>query len=353
MLEFEHVLRVNCVEIAHGPAVHALATRKKYFVRNHQNKLNQSDAAFVNNLQVGTSMRPGSYRVFRFGPFVADVEAGELRRDGARVSLQEQPFQVLTALLHRPGELVWREDLRQQVWPEDTFVEFDHALNTAVKKIRIALGDCANSPEYVETVPKRGYRFLVPVEVLENSTSKTLEPAMASKRVWTRRNLVTVALLTIVLSSGGFLAMRWWGNRTAGDQRTVLAVLPLEDWSDDASHGLLCEGITQELITQSGKADPVRLAVVPRAASAPYRHTAKTVAEVAHELRADYLMEGNLRDDGERVRVTVELIRAKDEARIWGGDFDGETGDSLALESEIAAAITDKAKAALLATTAR
>ena len=299
-------------------------------------------------------MRPGSCRVFRFGPFEADVQAGELRREGAKVSLQEQPFQVLAALLERPGELVWREHLRQQVWPEDTFVEFDHALNTAVKKIRIALGDCANSPEYVETIPKRGYRFLFPVEVVESSTSKTLESTAAiGSRVWTRRNLVTVALLTIVVLSMVLLIMRWRNARDVADKRTVLAVLPLEDWSDDASHGLLCEGITQELITQSGKADPARLAVVPRAASAPYRHTAKTVAEVAHELRADYLMEGNVRDDGERVRVTVELIRAKDEARIWGGDFDRETGDSLALESEIAEAITDKAKAALLASAAR
>jgi len=298
-------------------------------------------------------MRPGSYRVFRFGPFEADVEAGALLRDGARVSLQEQPFQVLAALLERPGELVWREDLRQQVWPEDTFVEFDHALNTAVKKIRIALGDCANSPEYVETIPKRGYRFLVPVEVIENSASKTLEPATVSTGVWVRRNLVTFVLLTIVLLSGGVLAMRWWAARSATHRRAVLAVLPLEDWSDDSSHGLLCEGITQELITQSGEADPTRLAVVPRAASAPYRHTAKTVAEVAHELRADYLMEGNVRDDGERVRVTVELIRARDEVRIWGGDFDRETGDSLALESNIAEAITEKTKGALLAPAAR
>jgi TolB-like protein/DNA-binding winged helix-turn-helix (wHTH) protein len=298
-------------------------------------------------------MRPGSYRVFRFGPFEADVEAGELRRDGARVSLQEQPFQVLAALLDRPGELVWREDLRQQVWPEDTFVEFDHALNTAVKKIRIALGDCANSPEFVETIPKRGYRFLVPVEVIENSASKTLEPTTVSTRVWTRRYLVTFVWLMIVLLSGGLLAMRWWTARASADRRAVLAVLPLEDWSDDSRHGLLCEGITQELITQSGKADPTRLAVVPRAASAPYRHTAKTVAEVAHELRADYLMEGNVRDDGERVRVTVELIRARDEVRIWGGDFDREMGDSLALESDIAEAITEKAKGALLAPAVR
>jgi TolB-like protein/DNA-binding winged helix-turn-helix (wHTH) protein len=316
--------------------------------------LNQSSAPFVNYLQVGSSMRPGSSRVFRFGAFEADVQAGKLRRDGARVSLQEQPFQVLVALLERPGELVWREDLRQQVWPEDTFVEFDHALNTAVKKIRIALGDCASSPEYVETVPKRGYRFLVPVEIVENPASQTSDWAKPRLTGRSRRRAVSLALLAIVLLSVIFLGMRRRSSsRDAVDKRTVLAVLPLEDWSDDANRGLLCEGITQELITQSGKADPAWLAVVPRAASAPYRHTAKTVSEVAHELRADYLMEGNLRDNGERVRVTVELIRAKDEARIWGGDFDRETGDSLALESEIAAAITEKAKGALLAPAVR
>ncbi len=293
-------------------------------------------------------MRPGLCRVFRFGRFEADVQAGELRRDGAKVSLQEQPFQVLAALLERPGEIVWREDLRQRVWPEDTFVEFDHALNTAVKKIRIALGDCANSPEYVETIPKRGYRFLIPVEVVENSTSRMQEPAAPGPRVWTRRNPVIVMLLTIVLLSGGLLARHWQSARDAAHKRMVLAVLPLEDWSEDAGHALLCEGITQELITLSGNADPARLTVVPHAASVAYRHTPKTVAEIARELHADYLIEGNLRADEERVRVTVELIRVRDEARVWGEDFDREPGESLALESEIAAAITEKAKLALL-----
>jgi TolB-like protein/DNA-binding winged helix-turn-helix (wHTH) protein len=295
-------------------------------------------------------MRPDLCRVFRFGLFEADVQAGELRRDGAKVSLQEQPFQVLVALLERPGELVWREDLRQQVWPEDTFVEFDHALNTAVKKIRIALGDCANSPEYIETIPKRGYRFLAPVEVVEKAPSHSKE-MMGAAGVWRwlRRNPVTIALVATVLLS---VALRSMLRRNtaldSAEKKMVLAVLPLEDWSEDSGHALLCEGITQELITQSGHADPARLAVVPHAASVAYRHTPKTVAEVARELHADYLIEGNLRADDERVRVTVELIRVRDEIRVWGEDFDREPGNSLALESEIAAAITEKAKLALL-----
>jgi TolB-like protein len=214
------------------------------------------------------------------------------------------------------------------------------------------LGDCANSPEYVETIPKRGYRFLFPVEVVERSSPNMPEQTII-RRGWGPRNTVMAAVLAIVLFFGGWLAMSWRG--VPGDpaaRRLVLAVLPLEDWSDDGRRGLLCDGITQELITQSGKVAPKRLTVVPRAASAPYGHTRKTVSEVAQELKADYLMEGNVRDDGERVRVTVELIRASDEARVWGGDFDRESGDSLSLESDIAAEITEKTKAALLATPA-
>jgi TolB-like protein len=164
-----------------------------------------------------------------------------------------------------------------------------------------------------------------------------------------RRSPVTIALVATVLLSVGLLGMlRRSAARDYADKKMVLAVLPLEDWSDDDGHARLCEGITQELITQSGQADPARLAVVPHASSVAYRHTPKTVAEVARELHADYLIEGNLRADDEHVRVTVELIRVRDQARVWGEDFDREPGDSLALESEIAAAITEKAKLALL-----
>jgi len=180
------------------------------------------------------------------------------------------------------------------------------------------------------------------------SHSKEMAAAAVARR-WLRQNPVTVALVATVLLSVGLLGMlRRSTARDSPDKKMVLAVLPLEDWSDDAGHALLCEGITQELITQSGHADPARLAVVPHATSVVYRHTPKTVAEVARELHADYLMEGNLRADDEHVRVTVELIRVRDEARVWGDAFDREPGDSLALESEIAAAITEKAKLALL-----
>jgi len=280
-----------------------------------------------------------------FGDFEVDLRLGELRRNGARVPLQEQPFQVLAVLLQRPGELVRREELRRQVWPQDTFVEFDHALNTAVKKIRIALGDCADSPCYVETIPKRGYRFVAQVRSKDEPEAK-VEPVLnGSGRKWlasTRRIAILTALLFV--SVAGLLGWRW---RTAAQKPIVLAVLPLEDWSDDAHQGLICDGIMQELITQSAKIEPARLAIVPSAASLQYRHTAKTVSEVAHELHADYLVHGNLRRSDRQLRVTIELIRVSDESRLWGDDFNREAGDSLALEAEIAAAIVGKLNSAL------
>jgi TolB-like protein/DNA-binding winged helix-turn-helix (wHTH) protein len=291
--------------------------------------------------------------MFRFGDFEADTRSGELRKNGSRVPLQEQPFQVLSVLLERPGELVRREELRQQVWPRDTFVEFDHALNTAVKKIRSALGDDANAPRYVETIPKRGYRFMAPVMTAGNFPASQVKETLnggpgGRAHRWLPRTAAGKALAATVLVSVALLGMRWRTTaRGATDKRIVLAVLPFEDWSDDARHATLCDGITQELITQLARAESARLTVTPRAASLPYRHTTKTVSEVAHELHADYLVEGNLRSDAKHVRVTVELIRVHDEARAWGNDFDRDVGDSLALESEVAASITAKLRTAL------
>jgi TolB-like protein len=241
-------------------------------------------------------------------------------------------------------------------------VEFDHALNTAVKKIRIALGDCATSPCYIETIPKRGYRFVAPVKVgpvhggeLFSAVGRPRRTVrgLTSLRSWSGSPL-HVALAATILLSVVFLGMRW---RAASphlrEEHIAMAVLPLEDWSHDSSGMSLCDGISEELVTELGRVEPSRLTVAPRALTLPYRHTSKTVAEVAHDLHANYLLEGNLRGDGHHVRVTVELIRVRDQARIWGDNFDREAGDPLALESEIAAAIAVKVKPVLLAGMAR
>ena len=290
---------------------------------------------------------------FSFGDFEVDLRLGELRRHGTRVPLQEQPFQVLAVLLQRPRELVRREELRRQVWPEDTFVEFDHALNTAIKKIRIALGDCADSPRYVETIPKRGYRFIADVHATQELPATFEVEATRDQHAsgWksSSKRIATLTLLLLV----SFAAVLGWRWRSAAEKPIVLAVLPLEDWSEGAHQGLVCDGIMQELITQSAKIEPSRLAIAPSAASLQYRQTTKSVAEVAHELHADYLLHGNLRGSGRQLRVSIELIRVSDESRVWGDDFNREVGDSLALETEIAAAIAGKLKSALFSQTSQ
>jgi TolB-like protein/DNA-binding winged helix-turn-helix (wHTH) protein len=269
------------------------------------------------------------------------------------VPLQEQPFQVLAVLLKRPGELVWIEYLRQQVWPRDTFVEFDQALNTAVKKIRTALGDCANAPCYVETIPKRGYRFVANVTASDDPQTPSVEAQSMARaapaRDWLWRTAARAAIAVTILASLALLGVRWKaGAADPNGQQIALAVLPLEDWSDNSGHLAFCDGVTQELITQLGRVSPWRLTVAPRAATLPYRHTTKTVAEVARELHANYLLEGNLRGGARHVRVTMELIRVHDEALVWGDSFDRETGDSLSLETELAATITAKLTPVLL-----
>jgi len=290
--------------------------------------------------------------VLRFGVFEADLDAGELRNGGTKIRMQEQPFQVLGVLLQRAGELVSREELRQQVWGERTFVEFDHALNTAIKKIRIAIGDDAATPQYIETIPKRGYRFIAPVQRQSIALTGESTNGGLPRRGVPAWIVACAACAMIGLASLALLMAR--GPESGNVHRTrrvILAVLPFENSSGDAAQEPLCDGLTQELITQLGRIDPSRLGVAARSRVLPYRNASKTVTQIGTELGADYLMEGNLRRDGSHVRVTAELIRARDEVRLWGDEFDNaHGGEFLYVETEIAKAITDKVRAdALLA----
>ena len=298
----------------------------------------------------------GSRGKYRFGVFEADLDAGELRKDGGRVRLQEQPFQVLGVLLERAGELVSREDISRRVWGERTFVEFDHALNTAIKKIRIAIGDDACTPRYIETIPKRGYRFIAPLQTPLNVQPNAVANVVLSERarIPSRALLVGGAAVTVAgLLLLGFALLQHISRQRSVLQarRVMLAVLPFENASGDVAQESLCDGITQELITQLGRNDPARVWVAARTKVLPYRNSTKAVGQIARELGADYLIEGNLRREGARVRVTAELIRARDEIRLWGDEFDGvDDAGVLVVETELARAIAAKVeKDALLA----
>jgi TolB-like protein/DNA-binding winged helix-turn-helix (wHTH) protein len=298
--------------------------------------------------------------MYRFENFEVDPCSGELRRSGTRIRLQEQPFQVLLALLRHPGQVLTREELRQQVWPAGTFVDFDHALNTAVKKIRCALEDHANVPRYVETIPRRGYRFIADVETvpLASGVKSALlsqvecepRPAVLTAKAVFRKPLLIASVSGIILMAALLSYFRSSSTRAhaALEKRIMLVVLPFDDMSADQSEAYLSDGLCEELTTQLGRLDPERLGVTARTTATHYRLTHASISEIGRDLRADYFIEGSVRRDAQRVRVTAQLIRVSDQTHLWADDFDHALDNPLNLQTDIAQAITREVSARLL-----
>lgn len=305
-------------------------------------------------------------RKVRFGPFEADLGSGELRKHGLRIKLQDQPFQVLTLLLERSGEVVTREELRQKLWSADTFVDFDVGLNTAIKRLRDALGDTAESPRYIETLPRRGYRFIAAAESIassspqdwtayseDSSTGPSRMPArdkpaatpteasIASQR--TKRWIVVGALaatlaLFVGLNIGG-LRQRLLRTSAAGRIQAI-AVLPLENLSTDPEQEYFADGMTDEIITDLAKIDTLR--VISRSSVLRYKHSRKSLSEIAKELNVDAVVEGTVMRSGNRVRITAQLIRAPNDQHVWADQFERELGNVLSLQADVARAIAAK-----------
>jgi TolB-like protein/DNA-binding winged helix-turn-helix (wHTH) protein/tetratricopeptide (TPR) repeat protein len=293
--------------------------------------------------------------IFRFGAYEVDSRTGELRKNGMRIRCQEQPIQVLVALLERPGELLTREELRQRVWPEDTFVDFDHALNTAVKKIRLALNDEADSPRYLETVPRRGYRFIAPVQT-EMTPGRASEeiPAndpevLETHRPLINRRVILLAATLVGIVGGGY----YWTNHRARasdnnvPNRTMVAVLPFENMTNDPSQEYFSDGMTEETISQLGRLNSQNLGVIARTSAMKYKHSGKGAREIGRELNSDYLLEGSIRREGSRVRVVAQLIRVTDQLPRWSHQFDYEFGEPLYIETDAATEIANMVHTAL------
>lgn len=305
--------------------------------------------------------------ISRFGAFEIDSRTGELRKNGMRIRCQEQPIQVLMALLERPGELLTREELRQRVWPQDTFVDFDHALNTAVKKIRAALNDEADSPRYLETVPRRGYRFIAPVQT-EVTPARIPEELPAGKldvlctasenpfyyrpethRPLFNRRVVLLAAALIGVAGGGY----YWSNRHARassngmPSRTMVAVLPFENLTNDPAQEYFSDGMTEETISQLGRLNSQNLGVIARTSAMKYKHSGKGAREIGRELNSDYLLEGSIRREGSRVRVVAQLIRVADQSPRWSHQFEYEFGEPLYIETDAATEIANMVHTAL------
>jgi TolB-like protein/Tfp pilus assembly protein PilF len=259
-----------------------------------------------------------------FGVFEVDLRAGELTKRGRRVRLQEQPFQVLAMLLAKPGELVTREELHAGLWPK-TIVEFDHGLNKAISKIRYALGDSAESPRFVETVARRGYRFLADVAVINAPD--------AASGVGSPAGLPAAAFRIFDPS------------RPKAHRIRSLVVLPLENISGDASQDYFADGMTDELITHLAQIGSLR--VISRTSAMSYKNARKPLPEIARELNVEGVLEGTVLRSGERVRITVQLIEAPSDEHIWARSYEEDVRDTLTLQSKLARAIVEQIRARL------
>ena len=293
-----------------------------------------------------------------FGVFELDLRAGELRKHGLRIRLQEQPFQVLVMLLEHHGEVVTREELQKRLWPADTFVDFDHGLNKAISKIREALGDSAESPRFVETVARRGYRFLAEVRAADTAPGTSPEPATqapASTETHDRSNLAgepampkpvarpmarMVSLFVVLLVIASLAVWKLYSWKRSSPVIRSLAVLPLESLSNDASQDYFADGMTDELISDLGQISALR--VISRTSVMAYKRTTKPLPQIARELNVDAVVEGTVLHSGDQVRITAQLIETSSDKHLWSQSYEGELRDTLALQNQVARAVADQ-----------
>jgi len=289
----------------------------------------------------------------RFGAFQVDLRTGELRKGGVRINLPDQPLQVLRTLLERPGELVTREELRQRLWSAETFVDFEHGVNAAVRRLRDALGDSANVPRFIETLPRRGYRFTAPL-IQETATEDAPSEEQAKKeelptlatpaRPVTRARLLgVIATMALVAAAAlwafGYLSPSTVNRESVGRGRFMLAVLPFENLTGDPDQEYLADGMTEELIAQLGHTDPSRLGVIARTSAMQFKKTTKRADQIGSELGVSHLLEGTIRTTGHRIRIAVQLIETRHETHVWAEQYEREVRDVLALQREVAEAI--------------
>jgi len=283
----------------------------------------------------------------KFGVFEVNLPARELRKHGVRVRLSGQPLAILEMLLDSPGEIVTREQMRAKLWDSDTFVDFEHSLNSAIKKLRAALGDSPDNSRYVETIPRLGYRFIAPVEELAkdsphspaaeaagDSSPSTAEGIGAWAQIWPwvlGASLVAIAAL----------AISWRSIRNAvpprvSQGRVMIAVLPFKNLTGDSAQDYFSEGLTEEMIAQLRRLNPDRLGVIASSSVVRFQHGGAGLDKIQKELGVEYVVEGTVRRDADRVRVTTQLVQSKDQSTVWSREYDRGLSNLLVLQSEIA-----------------
>jgi TolB-like protein/DNA-binding winged helix-turn-helix (wHTH) protein/Flp pilus assembly protein TadD len=313
---------------------------------------------------VRTATSPGN-GVLHFGVFELDLHSGELCKSGHKTALRPQAVKVLALLISRPAQLVTREELKDEIWGPDTFVDFEHGLNLCIRQIRAALGDDADTPRFIETLPRRGYRFIAPVQNNNGQTEPgsngigsgarreaAAEPNGSHRLLWTG----LAVLAAIIVGFAGTLAITTplhWRAVLLGDHRSpvpaatvsveparcMLVVLPFDNLSGNAKQDYFSAGLTEEITAQLAELVPARLGVIARTSAVRYKQSGKPFSDIGHDLGVEYVVEGGMLRDRNRVRVNVQLIRVRDQSSIWAEEFEGELRDVLILQAKIAEAI--------------
>ncbi|MBZ5651261.1 MAG: winged helix-turn-helix domain-containing protein [Acidobacteriia bacterium] len=300
--------------------------------------------------------------VVQFGTYEISLRSGELRKAGVRIRVQQQPLRLLEILLERPGEVVTREELRSLIWPNESFGDFDQAVNVAIAKLRAALGDSADNPRYIETLPRRGYRFIAGVAVVNRPTNKleplpevgsseAEEPAQIEvtaeagpkhllwKYGWKTLGAAIALVLLVLIAWIFFWRSRLPAKTLSSSPIRSLAVLPLENLSSD-SQDYFADGMTDELITDLAQISALR--VISRTSVMSYKGVRKPLPQIARELNVDAVVEGTVLRSNKKVRITAQLIRAPADKHLWAESYEGDLRDTLALQKRVARAIAEE-----------
>lgn len=296
-----------------------------------------------------------SVRGYRFGVFELECASASLRKDGRELRLRGKPFDILLCLLEHPSDLVSRETLRQRLWGTDTFVDFDHGLNAAMNRLRDALGDTAENPRFIQTLPRRGYRFVAPVEPVfapppaatpvEASSLPPGPPAAATplptsrpRAGWKGGVAATVAAAAVVAAVAAGVTFWWRGPAVT---RPMIAVLPFHNASGSPDQDYFSDGFTEELIAQLGGLNPEALGVIARSTVARYRDSRQSVNEIGRALNVQYVLEGSVRRRNDRVRITAQLIDVASQTQLWAESYDHDVRDVLMAQRDVAMRVAD------------
>jgi len=277
--------------------------------------------------------------LLRFGAFELDLRQNELRRAGVLLKLTPQQFRVLRMLAERSGDVCTREQIQREIWGDETFVDFGRSLNVCIAQIRAVLNDDSDAPRFIQTVPRRGYRFVAPVE---QEPAATTPPPPAAVPLPRSRSIAGFGLMILACAAAFYL----WKS-SAPPARKMLAVLPFENVSRHAEDLPLIEGLTDELISEFGSVLPDRLGVIARTSVSRYAGRIPSLPEIARDLGIDYAIEGDVRNEAGRVRISVRLIQVADQSQLWNETFERDETRRLEMQEELAAAVSTAAVHAL------